>query len=193
MNLISSTDFGTPTGVNITSEYQIVQQSIASDAGLLAVVVYLRGLSAGNATRELRIFLDGVTVAGTVTDNIPANGGDRFHAESLGATTTRLAAIVPGVPAGRTVDVRIRSSNSGDTSVAGTCEILNLDVLTAVQVSTLMAELHLCKAALVNKQVQTIATGVVQIKDDDAVTTLRTLTPSVDDVNSPTQNVVTPA
>ena len=39
-------------------------------------------------------------------------------------------------------------------------------------------ELHLAKAALVNKRQHTIATGVDVIKDNDGTTTLRTLTPS---------------
>jgi len=39
-------------------------------------------------------------------------------------------------------------------------------------------ELHLAKAALVNKRQHTIATGVDVIKDNDGSTTLRTLTPS---------------
>ncbi|MFH1419450.1 MAG: hypothetical protein ABII12_14335 [Planctomycetota bacterium] len=55
------------------------------------------------------------------------------------------------------------------------------------------ADLHKAKAALVNKQVQTIDTGVVTIKDDDGTTDLVTLTPGVDDVESPTQNVLTPS
>ncbi len=40
------------------------------------------------------------------------------------------------------------------------------------------SELHLAKAALVNKRLHTIATGVDVIKDNDGTTTLRTLTPS---------------
>lgn len=39
-------------------------------------------------------------------------------------------------------------------------------------------ELHLAKAALTNKRVHTVATGVDLIKDNDDSTTLRTLTPS---------------
>ena len=39
-------------------------------------------------------------------------------------------------------------------------------------------ELHLAKAALVNKRLHTITTGVDVIKDNDGTTTLRTLTPS---------------
>ncbi len=42
-------------------------------------------------------------------------------------------------------------------------------------------ELHLVKAALVNKREHTIETGVNVIKDDDGVTTLRTLTPDESD------------
>jgi hypothetical protein len=38
-------------------------------------------------------------------------------------------------------------------------------------------EIHLCKAALVNKRVHTISTGVDEIKDDDGTTTLVTMTP----------------
>ncbi|MCK6483613.1 MAG: hypothetical protein L6R00_05705 [Phycisphaerae bacterium] len=190
MIVISSTDFGTPTGANITGEYAIVQQALAEDVGLLAVVVALRGLSSGSATRELRVYLDGVAIAGASSDNVPANQSDRFFPESLGATTTRLSVLIPAVRAGQTIDVRIRSSHAGDTAVAGTCEIVNCDLFTAGQAAALLNELHLCKAALVNRQVQTIATGVVQIMDDDGVTPLRTLTPIVDDVNAPTQNVL---
>lgn len=40
-----------------------------------------------------------------------------------------------------------------------------------------MDEIHLAKAALVNRREHTVATGVDVIKDDDGVTTLRTLTP----------------
>lgn len=40
------------------------------------------------------------------------------------------------------------------------------------------AEVHLCKAALVNKREHTVDTGVTVIKDDDGSTTLKTLTPS---------------
>ncbi len=40
------------------------------------------------------------------------------------------------------------------------------------------SEMHLAKAALVNKRQHTIATGVDVIKDNDGTTTLRTLTPS---------------
>lgn len=42
----------------------------------------------------------------------------------------------------------------------------------------LAEELHLCKAALVNRRVHTVSTGVNQIKDDDGTTTLVTLTPT---------------
>ena len=39
-------------------------------------------------------------------------------------------------------------------------------------------DVHLCKAALVNKRIHTISTGVDVIKDDDGTTTLVTLTPA---------------
>ncbi len=55
-----------------------------------------------------------------------------------------------------------------------------------------VADLHKIKAALVNKQVQTINSGVVAIKDDDGETDLLTLTPDVDDVDNPTQNILSP-
>lgn len=44
----------------------------------------------------------------------------------------------------------------------------------------LYAEVHLSKAALANKRLHTISTGVDVIKDDDGSTTLRTMTPSFD-------------
>jgi hypothetical protein len=62
--------------------------------------------------------------------------------------------------------------------------------LRAVKIDA--ADLHKAKAALVNKQVQTIHTGVVTIKDDDGATALMTLTPSVDDTDNPMQNILTP-
>lgn len=43
--------------------------------------------------------------------------------------------------------------------------------------STLSDEVHLCKAALVNRRVHEVSSGVDQIKDDDGVTTLVTMTP----------------
>jgi hypothetical protein len=53
-------------------------------------------------------------------------------------------------------------------------------------------DLHKAKAALVNKQKQSISTGVVTILDDDGTTALMTLTPSVDDVDNPAENILTP-
>ncbi len=55
------------------------------------------------------------------------------------------------------------------------------------------ADLYKIKAALINKQKQAIATGVVTIMDDDGSTPLVTLTPSVDDPDSATQNILTPS
>lgn len=49
--------------------------------------------------------------------------------------------------------------------------------LASGTVSDVASEVHLCKAALVNKREHTISTGVDVIKDDDGVTTLVTLTP----------------
>ena len=56
--------------------------------------------------------------------------------------------------------------------------------LAAATVADLHDELHLCKAALVNKRVHTISTGQDAIKDDDGETTLVMMTPedSGDDV-----------
>lgn len=53
------------------------------------------------------------------------------------------------------------------------------------------ADLRRAVAILANRQEQDIATGVVTVLDDDGVTPLLTLTPSVDDMNSPTKNVLT--
>ena len=55
------------------------------------------------------------------------------------------------------------------------------------------ADLHKAKAALVNKQKQTISDGVVTVYDDDGSTELVTLTPSVDDEESPTENILMPS
>ena len=47
-----------------------------------------------------------------------------------------------------------------------------------IQVVQFIDEVHLAKAALVNRREHTVDTGVDVIKDDDDATTLRTLTPS---------------
>ncbi len=50
-----------------------------------------------------------------------------------------------------------------------------------MQVVRFPDEVHLAKAALVNARSHVVATGVDQIKDDDGLTVLRTLTPSETD------------
>ncbi|MEE8169130.1 MAG: hypothetical protein V3T70_01150, partial [Phycisphaerae bacterium] len=87
MNQISTTSFSTK---DITTEYAVVQQVISGDVGLLGIVLALRGLDAGNATRELRIFIDGITIDSVSTNNVPANQADSFFSETHGATATRL-------------------------------------------------------------------------------------------------------
>jgi len=64
-------------------------------------------------------------------------------------------------------------------------------VLRAVKLNE--TDVHKMKAVLCNKSIQTIATGVVAVKDDDASTTLLTLTPSNDSVDAATQNIITPS
>lgn len=49
--------------------------------------------------------------------------------------------------------------------------------LAPAVIADISTEVHLCKAALVNKREHTISTGVDVIKDDDGTTTLVTLTP----------------
>lgn len=52
-----------------------------------------------------------------------------------------------------------------------------VDQFIPLQVVRFPDEVHLAKAALVNARSHTIETGVDQIKDDDGMTVLRTLTP----------------
>jgi hypothetical protein len=47
-----------------------------------------------------------------------------------------------------------------------------------IQVVRFLDEVHLAKAALTNSRSHVVETGVDQIKDDDGITVLRTLTPS---------------
>lgn len=51
-------------------------------------------------------------------------------------------------------------------------------------------DFHKAKAVLANRQEQDISTGVVTVMDDDGVTPLLTLTPSVDDPDNPTKNIL---
>lgn len=59
---------------------------------------------------------------------------------------------------------------------------------------TLGRELHLCKAALLNKRTQNVrpADGKIKVYDDDGTTLLVTLTPSTD-ADDPTLRIVTPS
>jgi hypothetical protein len=52
------------------------------------------------------------------------------------------------------------------------------DQFVPVQVVSFIDEVHLAKAALTNNRTHVIETGVNEIKDDDGLTTIRTLTPS---------------
>ena len=52
------------------------------------------------------------------------------------------------------------------------------DMADATDLATVADDAHYAKAALVNKRVHTVATGVDVMKDDDGETTLITLTPS---------------
>ena len=54
---------------------------------------------------------------------------------------------------------------------------VRVELVSAVA-GDLVSELHLCKAALTNKRVHTISTGVDEIKDDDGSATLVTMTPT---------------
>jgi hypothetical protein len=47
-----------------------------------------------------------------------------------------------------------------------------------IQVVRLIEEIHLAKAALVNARSHVVESGVDQVRDDDGITILRTLTPS---------------
>ena len=57
-------------------------------------------------------------------------------------------------------------------------------------VSDAEGDLHTAKAVLANRQEQVISTGVVIVMDDDGVTPLLSLTPSVDDEQNPTKNIL---
>jgi hypothetical protein len=76
----------------------------------------------------------------------------------------------------------------------GTAAAANRYVYGRIEaVATGDADLHKVRAALVNRQTQSIADGVVTIMDDDGVTPLVTLTPSVDDPDNASENILTPS
>lgn len=86
---------------------------------------------------------------------------------------------------------KLRQKDSPNVSAVDTVGQCVLDVyktdaatahgVAAYQVNTLLTDVHLTRAALVNQRQHTIDTGVDVIKDDDGTTTLVTLTPSEDE------------
>lgn len=72
------------------------------------------------------------------------------------------------------------------SGVAEPSQYVSLEAVAADE-----TDLRKAVAILANRQEQDIATGVVTVMDDDGVTPLLALTPSVDDVNNPTKNILT--
>ena len=84
------------------------------------------------------------------------------------AVRSALASRPFAVPAGEEVIVKLLSPNAADTDVGVTASLYDCND----------TEVHLAKAALVNKRQHAVDTGVDVIKDDDGSTTIKTLTPS---------------
>ncbi len=86
---------------------------------------------------------------------------------------------------GDTIKVKATGLSS-DSDVNAETKIFAVDLMNAMNVampaskaaSSVLEELHLAKAALVNKKTHAVATGVDELFDDDGSTKLATLTPS---------------
>ncbi len=129
----------------------------------------------GEAAEQPQISTNGGAWTNTGIGTLTLIGNGRYYADLTQAATN--------IAAGSRILTRYKSANTaegiGDTAM--------------IQAGDQATELHLVKAMLANKQIQTIATGIVEVKDDDGTTTLKTLTPSVDSTTSPTQNILTPS
>ncbi|MCK6483775.1 MAG: hypothetical protein HUU22_04840 [Phycisphaerae bacterium] len=130
MRLLSTTNFGAS---NITTEQAIVTVSASAVAGVgrMAVLCYMQALNTASCVRELRIYTDGVSVNSGIgpvaVNNVPFNHDAAAFAETHGGTTTCLSRIIPHVGTSGDLDIRLISSNSGDTAVYGTIYVVSLD------------------------------------------------------------------
>ncbi|MCB9849127.1 MAG: hypothetical protein H6817_00310 [Phycisphaerales bacterium] len=70
------------------------------------------------------------------------------------------------------------ASGADDVLIVLQADGMLVSAYRARLVADMAGDVHLCKAALVNKRVHTVSTGVDVIKDDDGTTTLVTLTPT---------------
>lgn len=111
-------------------------------------------------------------------------GSSRYHTANMPAT----------IPAGEyRCFFKLQSGGSpaeGDALITSAASHVAWDGNALVGTSY---DAHLAKAALANKQNQTISSGVVAIRNNADDGTLVTLTPSVDDNDNPTINTLTPS
>lgn len=166
MRLLSTTTFGAS---NITTEQAIVTVSASAVAGVgrMAVLCYMQALNTASCVRELRIYTDGVSINSGVgpvaVDNVPFNHDAAAFVETHGGTTTCLARIIPHVGTSGDLDIRLISSNSGDTAVYGTIYVVSLDEADGALATHAMLEGSIAAAI---ETIQT-AVGVIQGKTDN--------------------------
>lgn len=109
----------------------------------------------------------------------------------LGTASKYYAANMPSVSAGQ-YQVWVRAQAGGSPAESDSTN--NVPFWISWDGNAMVGreyDAHVAKAALTNKQTQTIATGVVEIRNNADNGTLVTLTPSVDNADNPTTNTLT--
>jgi hypothetical protein len=196
MNLLTSVNFGP---ADITAVYTVGTYTLPRNVPWLCVAVHLRGLDAANATREVRILMDSVTINGVSTNDVWQNDSDRFFEHTGASAAHSMRVVIPAGAKNHVLDIRLLSSNTLDTAVHGTVEVWDLSPwsedasagdFTGNMMGNWMRRLH---AIVYGKRKQTIATGVVVARNEADTADLVTLTPSVDNADAPTVNILTPS
>lgn len=127
--LLTSIDFGGAGGLNLGggSELELANFTLPAPIAQFGVVVDMRNLSTDQTIRELRVYLDDLIIKNVEVDNVPVNQSDRYYPEDLGLTSSRMSAVIVGIPAGAKVVVKARSESAEDSTVHGTVHFWNLD------------------------------------------------------------------
>jgi hypothetical protein len=128
------------------------------------------------ARRDLPVFMV------DATDRVTAETGLTLTVEILKAGTTTFSAFSGDYDEAEHGLYQVHlAAGDLDTIGAAMLRITASGAATQfvpIQVVRMLDEVHLAKAALVNRREHTVDTGVDVIKDDDGSATLRTMTPS---------------
>jgi len=157
---------------DLSNWFNLAEYMLAADADVLADVVFTRGLFEDRPL-DLRVTLDGLTV-----QNWPREAAEISPGVTTGIFRLRLGPVAAGTA------VAIQGRQAG-ADCEGYVRLWAMDPMNALNAAmpavkaagSVLDDVRLARAALVNKRTHDVPTAVNTIFDNDGVTTLVTLTP----------------